>query len=298
MSHPGPAPGGGWMPTSPCGERCLPLGADSGRVRVVCRGVALAAVLAVAVATAPVLAVLPPRSRAGWLRVACRAMLGALGIRVEISGGARRFGDGGVLVVANHLSWIEVLALAAVQPIRLIAKREVRNYPLIGRVIAATGALFIDRRGLRELPITVTGVAAALRSGDAVAVFPEGTTWCGAAAGPFRRAAFQAALDARVPVRPVAVSLRRGGEPAHEAAYVGAQDLLGSVTRVLRLPGLVCELTLLPTLPPHGDRTALARRAAAAIALTTGVPHPPTATSARECAPVPGHGYALTTSAL
>jgi 1-acyl-sn-glycerol-3-phosphate acyltransferase len=221
--------------------------------------------------------VLPVPARAGWLRVTARAALGAVGVAVRVHGrrgSGPAFGAGGVLVVANHLSWIEVLALCGVAPIRLVAKREVRGWPVVGWVAAAAGALFIDRRGFRGLPAVVAGMGAALRAGDAVVVFPEGTTWCGAAAGPFRRAPFQAALDAGVPVRPVAVTLRRGGRTAREAAFVGDQSLLGSVARVLRLSAVVCELTLLPAIPPDGDRALLASRAGAAIEFATGVRHP------------------------
>jgi len=72
-----------------------------------------------------------------------------------------------------------------------------------------------------------------------------------------------------VPVRPVAITFR----PRRTAAFVGAQTLLDSVLRVVRTPGLTCELTLLADLAPAGDRRALARRAEATIARATGVPH-------------------------
>ena len=101
-------------------------------------------------------------------------------LRVHRPGVGRR---DGVLVVANHLSWIDVLALAAVAPVRPLAKREVGEWPFIGRLARRAGALFVDRAGLRALPGTVAELAAALRAGDAVAVFPEGTTWCGRRGG-------------------------------------------------------------------------------------------------------------------
>jgi 1-acyl-sn-glycerol-3-phosphate acyltransferase len=106
-------------------------------------------------------------------------------------------------------------------------------------------------------------------------VFPEGTTWCGAAAGPFRRAVFQAAIDAGAPVRPVAVVLRLpSGERATAAAFIGEQTLWDSLMLVLRLPAVECELTILPALPPAADRRELARCAGDAVAAVTGVPHP------------------------
>jgi hypothetical protein len=124
---------------------------------------------------------------------------------------------------------------------------------------------------LRGLPAVI---AATLRSGDNVAVLPEGTTWCGAAAGPFRRGAFQAALDVGAPVRPVAITLwHADGSPARAAAFVGEQSLLDSMLRVVRTRGLTCELIPLGALSPIGDRRELARRAEEAIARVTGIRH-------------------------
>jgi hypothetical protein len=96
---------------------------------------------------------------------------------------------------------------------------------------------------------------------------------------------FQAAIDAGAPVRPVAVVLRLpGGERATAAAFIGEQTLWDSLMRVLALPGIDCELTILPALPPSADRRELARSAGDAVAAVTGVPHP--AIRRRQSAPV------------
>lgn len=261
----------GWIPASPCTSACLPPIGARCRLRVARRVAALVTVLLAAVVVAPLLA---PRARAAWLSRCCRGLLRALGVTLRVVGDRRFAADGGVLVVANHLSWIDVLALSAVQPVRMLAKREVATWPVVGTLSGWTGALFVDRAGLRALPGTVEALTSALRAGSCVGVFPEGTTWCGAAGGPFHRAAFQAALDAGAPVRPVALAFRNAdGSPAGTAAFVGEQSLLDSLLRAARDPGLVCELTVQPLLSPHGDRRSLAGRAATAIAVTTGVPH-------------------------
>jgi 1-acyl-sn-glycerol-3-phosphate acyltransferase len=267
MDHPVPA---GWLPASPCTPSCLAVPATTrSHLQVVLRLAVVASVLAVTGAGAALL----PRSRCRrWLRAGSRKMLRAAGVRVRLVGVWPE--DEGVLLVANHLSWIDVLALAGVANVRVLAKREVGQWPVIGRLARCGGALFLDRAGLRGLPAVIAALAAALRSGDSVAVFPEGTTWCGAAAGPFRRAAFQAALDVGAPVRPVAITLRHAdGSPARAAAFVGEQSLLDSMLRVVRTRGLTCELTPLPLLRPTGDRRVLARRAEEAIAHVTGVRH-------------------------
>ncbi|MDN5858927.1 MAG: 1-acyl-sn-glycerol-3-phosphate acyltransferase [Pseudonocardia sp.] len=267
--HHGP-PGAGWTPVSPCTPACLP--EPSGRAgtwRIAVVGVLLGVSACAAF-------VLPRRPRQWWLVRSARALLALSGVRLVVHGERYARRDQGVLVVANHQSWIDVVALGAVAPVRLLAKREVRQWPVIGALAARTGALFIDRAGLRSLPATVAETARALRAGAAVGVFPEGTTWCGVAAGPFRRAAFQAAIDAGAPVRPVAITLQTAdGACAPAAAFVGDQTLLDSVRRTLALRGLVCELNVLPLIPVDvdGSRRALAARAAEAVGAATGVPH-------------------------
>jgi 1-acyl-sn-glycerol-3-phosphate acyltransferase len=269
MAHPGP-PSTGWFPSSPCGPGCLP--ADDGRQapwpRVAVRLAGLVGTLFAALAG---VALLPAAARARWLSICGRGLLRAAGVRLEVVG---ELGRGGGLLVANHMSWIDVLAFLALGPVRLLAKQEVRDWPVIGRVAVQTGALFVDRAGLSQLPNTVATTASVLRSGGLVAVFPEGTTWCGAAAGAFRRAAFQAALDASAPVVPIAFELRLAdGRRTSAAAFLGEETLWDALLRVLRLPGIVCVVTVLPALPATGDRRELARRAGAAVAAVTGVPH-------------------------
>jgi 1-acyl-sn-glycerol-3-phosphate acyltransferase len=262
-----PQAAAGWAPSSPCTPDCIPAtpGPRAGRLLVAARLLALGAVLL----TAVIAVVLDAR----WLPACHRAALRAVGIRLRVDGDDRYAGSG-ALVVANHLSWIDVVALGAVQPVRMLAKREVRGWPVIGAIAARTGALFVDRAGLHALPATVAATADALRAGAVVGAFPEGTTWCGGAAGEFRRAAFQAAIDAGVPVRPVAITFRLpDGTRAGEAAFLGEQTLLDSLLRVARLPALECELIVLPALAPDVDRRVLAGLAADAIAGVTGVRH-------------------------
>lgn len=145
----------------------------------------------------------------------------------------------------------------------MLAKREIRHWPVAG-ALAARGALFIDRDRLRALPATVDRIAAALRAGGTVAVFPEGSTWCGRAHGRFRRAVFQAALDAGARVQPVQIRYRRAdGATATAPAFVGEDSLLASVWRVAVSRDLIAEVDVRPALTPdtHPNRRALARAA-------------------------------------
>jgi 1-acyl-sn-glycerol-3-phosphate acyltransferase len=180
----------------------------------------------------------------------------------------------GALIVANHVSWLDVLVLLAHAPARLLAKCEVRSWPVIGAIGTAAGTVFIDRDRPRALPTTVSDVAGALRAGHVVAAFPEGTTWCGQSGGRFRSALFQAAIDAGAPVAPVTLNFKLGnGTTTTVAAYIGDDTLLASVRRVVMARGLRITLRAHPALHPMpgASRRALARAAQAAVA---GTPAP------------------------
>ncbi|MGW3990887.1 lysophospholipid acyltransferase family protein [Streptomyces sp. NPDC004830] len=250
-----------WLPTAPCSPRaCVETTPAAARAvpRAVLRLTGVALLLLAGAALSPLAARLPEAAVRRW----CRWIVRAAGVRVRITGGPAP--AGGLLLVANHISWLDVPLLAAVRPARMLAKTEVRHWPLAGALAARGGTLFIDRDRLRALPDTVARIAGALREGAAVAAFPEGSTWCGRAQGPFRRAVFQAALDAGVPVQPVRIAYRLGPATACTApAFVGDDTLIASVWRVLTSRGLVAEVEVRPAIPPGGvpDRRALARAA-------------------------------------
>ena len=270
-----------YAPTSPCDPGCLPVpealrGGHRARrlARLTVRSVALVAVLLAGLAVALVLPLLGPAALGRVQILWTGAVLAACGVRVRRRGPVA---PPGALVVANHVSWLDVMALHAVAPVRMLAKREVRRWPLLGVLAASAGTVFLDRDRLRTLPDAVAGLAAALRAGTTVGVFAEGTTRCGRDLGSFRPAAFQAAHDAGAPVVPVAVRYRRRGEGPVDAtaAFVGDDTLASSLLRVLAARDLVVDVDVRPALDPRAvptgpartdARRTLARASAAAIA--------------------------------
>ncbi|GAU69478.1 putative 1-acyl-sn-glycerol-3-phosphate acyltransferase [Streptomyces sp. NBRC 110611] len=225
------------------------------------------------------------------LRSHAQALLDALGIRLEgperirqdvgqgiwlegpeAGGGAFtvRGGGPGTLIVVNHISWLDIPALLAVEPVTLLAKREVGGWPVVGGLARRAGTDFIDRTHPRRLPSTVRELADLLASGRSVAVFPQATTWCTADRGTFRRATFQAALDAGAPVRPVTVAYTQQGRSSTVAAFCGEDTFLASLRRVLAARALTVRITVHPELTGEGlDRRSLAASAERA-ALGTG----------------------------
>ena len=257
-----------WMPISPCGQRCLP---PATAVPTAARTRRLLAAGALLLAGAPLVAVVPalgPVQRERALRGWYQASLRVLGIQLEVTGGDRFVDPAvGVLVVSNHTSWLDLIALGAVQPLRMVAKKEVRRWPIVGLLARRLGTIFVDRQHLLALPGMVAAVARALTDGAAVGAFPEGTTWCGRASGRFRPAVFQAAVNTAAPVRPVVLRYRvAGGDRTTVASFVGPASLWESLVRVAGVQGLVIEVHLLPLLQDGcATRHSLAARAEIAI---------------------------------
>ncbi|MFF7815449.1 lysophospholipid acyltransferase family protein [Streptomyces sp. NPDC007945] len=272
MNRAAPAPSP-WLPTAPCtpGRHCAahPDPVPSARAAfrpapavLACARLAagLAAVL-LGVVLLPVVGPLPAAARYALVRLWTRAVVRAFGVRLTVTGVLPGSGRP-ALVVANHVSWLDVPVVAAVLPGRMIAKREVRGWPVLGPLAALGGTLFIDRDGLRRLPGTVREVAGALAGGGRVIVFPEGSTWCGRDGGRFRPALFQAAVDTGSDIQPVRIGYRPEG-----AAYVGEDPLGASLWRVVRTPGLTVEIRILDPISAiqYPDRRLLAAAAQQAV---------------------------------
>jgi 1-acyl-sn-glycerol-3-phosphate acyltransferase len=176
--------------------------------------------------------------------------------------------DGGnLLIVANHVSWLDIFVLNAVCPVRFVAKAELARWPLVGRLVRASGTLFIERARRRDTHRVNQTVTDALGAGDVVALFPEGTTSDGATVLPFKSSLLQSIVDARGEVQPLALRYRTpDGAPCTTPAYVGDDTFLASFWRVCGAPGLGVDLTPLPRVPADGrHRRAVANEAEAAI---------------------------------
>ena len=260
-----------WMPVSPCVPGCVAVRMPTvGRIRRGARLVRAVLVLLGSVLVAPLLVLLPARAREVLVRLVFRGVLHAFGARVEVHGEVMDARDGhrGGLVVDNHVSWLDIVVINAVRPMRSVAKKEIASWPVVGALAGRAGTVYLDRESLRALPDTVAELAGALRGGSLVNVCPEGTTWCGLGLGRFRPALFQAAIDGGVPVRPIALRYRvAGGQPTTWPAFIGDETLIDSVRRVATLRGLVIDVHVLPEIAPGraADRHELAALAEAAI---------------------------------
>lgn len=167
-----------------------------------------------------------------------RQMLRIMGVELEVRG--RPHDTGPMLVVANHISWLDILVMNACQPARFVSKADARHWPVLGALISGAGTLFIERESRRDAMRVVHLMAERLLDRDMVAVFPEGTTGDGRSVLPFHANLLQAAIATSTPVLPVALSYRQPGgtEISDAPLFIGDTTLLSSIWATLRAPGV------------------------------------------------------------
>lgn len=189
-----------------------------------------------------------------------------LGLRIVAEGTPT---DARVLRVANHLSWLDIVVLNAVSPSIFVAKAEVAQWPLIGWMAEWLGTLFLRRGDVRSSQRLIEAMSWQLRRGEAITLFPEGTTGNGQHIGKFYGRLYQPALSARTPVQPVAISypcFEAGGAIHPLAPFVGDQTLLSHVWALLGERSMVARVVFLAPLPTMDtNRQSLAIQSRAAI---------------------------------
>jgi 1-acyl-sn-glycerol-3-phosphate acyltransferase len=206
----------------------------------------------------PVLIVVSRRRRHALVAAGARVLLRTLGIRLTVTGSIVRPGGQAVLYVGNHSSWIDILAMIAIQPCRHVAKASIRQWPVVGPIAQATGAVWVERDKLSKLPAAVAAVTRALRMSGAMVGFPEGTALCGRELGPFKPALFEAAVRAGAVVQPIALRFADT-----RMAFVGKDTLPASLWRTVSLRHPTVEA--IPTAALDAT-TVRSRRTLAALA--------------------------------
>lgn len=198
-----------------------------------------------------------------------RGLMRVFGFRV------RRVGTplpGAVMFVANHVSWIDITALHAFRMMGFVAKREIASWPVVGW-LATMGETIYHQRGSQEsLGGVLHEMLDRLREGRAVGVFPEGRTRDGRAVGPFHARIFLAAVEANVPVQPVALRYGEGGDAQAIVAFGPTESFAANFLRLLGEPARVADVVFLePILPADAEgRRRLAETARSRIIAAMG----------------------------
>lgn len=189
-------------------------------------------------------------------------LLRIFGLRV------RRFGQplpGGVLLVANHVSWVDIEMMHSQHMVGFVAKAEIAGWPLVGWLAARGQTIFHKRGNTQSLDGVMEEMVARLRQQRPVAVFPEGRTHGGEAVGMFHARIFTAAVQAGVPVQPVALRYGAGGQAQTRVAFGAREHFFGNFIRLLGEPARPAEVHFLE---PIAIDQAQGRRQIAELART------------------------------
>jgi len=186
-------------------------------------------------------------------------LLNLLGLTVQCQGKPHA---GARLVISNHISWLDIIVINSVMPSRFVSKAEVGQWPVIGRLVTAAGTLYLVRERRRDAMRVLGLMAQALRDGQSVAVFPEGTTGAGHELMHFHANLVQSAIDAPAPIQPVVLSYRDAHHAVSpSAAYIGDTGLLSSMWMVASAKDLTVSVQILPAeTVAHADRRMLTER--------------------------------------
>ncbi len=211
-------------------------------------------------------------SRRLWLKQRwSHQLLDILGVRLD----AHLAGiPPGSLIVANHISWLDIYALNAARPMAFVSKSEVRSWPLIGWLAINADTVFLNRSSRRHAMAVNAEISELLVSEKDVAVFPEGTTSDGTHLLNFHGALLQAAVDTGRPVQPVALAYYDAdGRRSLAPAYAGETSMGESLAAILACRSLTVRLRPTPPLDSQTrQRRELAHAARGAIAFSLGLP--------------------------
>jgi 1-acyl-sn-glycerol-3-phosphate acyltransferase len=195
-----------------------------------------------------------------------------VGIRLNVDGEVAA--EQGVLLISNHVSWIDITVLSAVAPVSFVAKQEVASWPFVSWLAKLQRSVFVDRNRRNEVGDKANEILERLASGDHIVLFAEGTSSDGNSVLPFKTALFAAAkpmdgrrMGANVSAQTLALTYpkiyglplcRRG---RHVIAWYGDMDLASHAWRLLGLGPIDANIRIGPPVPLDSfpDRKALAR---------------------------------------
>ncbi len=224
-----------------------------------------------------IVALIYPRKNTEWQRATvqrwAQQLLRLLNVDVVVRGSLPAVPK---VIASNHISWLDNFLIHSVCPAHFIAKSEIRDWPVMGWLVARTGALFIERARRHHTLKINQDMMTALDRGDSVALFPEGSTGTGDHVKLFHSSLLQAAIGSNAPLLPVGLRYHGAdGRQTHAADYVGDMSFMQSLQLILREPKIVAEIHIGAKINAAGKtRRDLALEAEQAIATLLGLPAP------------------------
>jgi len=209
----------------------------------------------------------PPSRHAELMRDWSRKLLRILAVETLVEGPVPQW-DGPVMIVANHVSWLDIFVVASVRGTRFVAKREIRDWPVAGWIVEKAGTLFLTSEARRDLARMGEQVHDALAAHDCVGLFPEGTTTEGDQVLKFHGSLLEPAIRNGARVVPVALRYETPqGALCTHASFAGEITFMESFARVIRERRIVARLAFLDPVESAGrERRELAQQLRGAIA--------------------------------
>jgi len=194
-----------------------------------------------------------------WSASLCRAF----GVRIRVAGQPLA---GPVLIVANHISWLDITVMHGVAAMGFVGKAEIGTWPVVGYLARAGDTIFHERGSHDSSADVILAVVERLKAGRRVAIFPEGGIRPGEAVNVFHARLFGAAVEADCPVQPVMIRYMRKGRRDPEMTFINHENMLTNMLRLLGRPSCEADIRFLEPLDAGGQaRRDLAHSAHAAV---------------------------------
>ncbi len=192
------------------------------------------------------------------LRTWSRCLMKTTGVKVISEG--YPIMEGPVMLTANHVSWIDIFIINSQRATAFIAKSEIRQWPVIGWLVAAAGTIFIQR-GSRQAVVEINQTLSNhFNEGTCIGLFPEGTTSDGLTVLHMFSGLLEGAMKAQVPIQPVALLFSYQGQRSGRVAFVGEQTLVANIWVLLSSKDVSVTVRFLPPVTQAGETVVMSRQ--------------------------------------
>ncbi|MEI6868841.1 MAG: lysophospholipid acyltransferase family protein [Methylophilaceae bacterium] len=192
------------------------------------------------------------------IRFWCKRLLSIFEIKVEVTGlGTYLMNQKKYLMVANHISWMDIIVIQSIKPCIFVAKSDVASWPLFGWVAQMTGTIFIKRDKVSDIKKALKKMKRRLIK-RSVCIFPEGTSTNGRYLLPFKSNLFQSSIDTNKSILPLCLRYEQNNTYSDKAAFVDDMSLVDSINKIKQEKDIYVIVEVLQPIRPRYNRKELA----------------------------------------
>ena len=192
------------------------------------------------------------------IRFWCKRLLSIFEINVEVTGlESNLVNQKKYLMVANHISWMDIIVIQSIKPCIFVAKSDVASWPLFGWVAQMTGTIFIKRDKISDIKKALKKMKRRLIK-RSVCIFPEGTSTNGRYLLPFKSNLFQSSIDTQKSILPLCLRYEQKNTYTDKTAFVDDMSLLDSIIKIKQEKNIRVVVEILQPIRPRYNRKELA----------------------------------------